>query len=131
MNFAQSIKLWADNANHSIEKIRRAVVFSLFKSVILDTPVLEGRLRGDWQVTLNSPAKGEAEIIDPDGIKTIKNVTKFIQKMPKGEQDIYLTNNLPYAYKIEYGGHSSRKAPEGMVRKNIVRITENIRRKYG
>lgn len=131
MNFVESVKLWTNKTDDNIEKIRRAIVLSLFKSVILDTPVLEGRLRGDWQITSNDPASGEANIIDPDGNKSIQNVSKFVQRMPKGEQDIYLTNNLPYAYKIEYGGHSSIKAPEGMVRKNIVRISENIRRQYG
>ena len=131
MNFVESVKLWTNKTDDNIEKIRRAIVLSLFKSVILDTPVLEGRLRGDWQITSNDPASGEANIIDPDGNKSIQNVSKFVQRMPKGEQDIYLTNNLPCAYKIEYGGHSSIKAPEGMVRKNIVRISENIRRQYG
>ena len=131
MNFVESVKLWTNKTDDNIEKIRRAIVLSLFKSVILDTPVLEGRLRGDWQITSNDPASGEANIIDPDGNKSIQNVSKFVKRMPKGEQDIYLTNNLPYAYKIEYGGHSSIKAPEGMVRKNIVRISENIRRQYG
>ena len=130
MNFAKAVKVWTDKTSGNIEKIRRAVILSLFKSVIEDTPVLEGRLRGDWQITMDNPASGEVNVIDPSGNKTVRNVASFVQKLPPGERDVYLTNNLPYAYRIEYEGHSSVKAPQGMVRKNIVRISDNIRRKY-
>lgn len=35
---------------------------------------------------------------------------------------MYLRNNLPYAYRIEYEGWSKVKAPEGMVRRNVARF---------
>lgn len=34
---------------------------------------------------------------------------------------MFFTNNLPYAERIEYDGWSRFKAPQGMVRKNVVR----------
>jgi hypothetical protein len=43
------------------------------------------------------------------------------------DETYYLTNPMPYANVIEYDGHSSIKAPDGMVRKNIVRVAEEIR----
>ena len=36
----------------------------------------------------------------------------------------YLTNNLPYANKMEYGG--SAQAPQGMVRINIQRLKSSL-----
>ena len=35
-----------------------------------------------------------------------------------------LTNNMPYAYRIEFEGYSKTKAPEGMVRKNVARFRQ-------
>jgi hypothetical protein len=86
-----------------------------------------GRLRGNWQISSDAPASGTVEIIDPEGTKTTANVEHFIlSKDFKKDIEIYLTNNLPYAYTIEYDGHSDQ-APEGMVRSNLIRITNNLK----
>jgi len=42
-----------------------------------------------------------------------------------------MSNNLPYAYKIEYDGWSHTKAPKGMVRKNFIRISQNLKKFNG
>jgi hypothetical protein len=128
MSFALDIGSWAKTAKKGIEKINKAVILELFTSVILDTPVLEGRLRGNWLISSDNPQSGEIDVLDPSGASTVQNVTSFIREI-KGDRDfsVFLTNNLPYAYRIEYDGWSSTKAPEGMVRKNFIRISENLR----
>lgn len=127
MNFGLEVGKWAKGAAADIERLNKAVILELFSSVILDTPVLEGRLRGSWQITSDNPASGQVEIFDPSGRGTVKYIDNFVRGL-SGSKDfsVYLTNNMPYAYRIEYDGWSS-KAPQGMVRKNFIRISENLK----
>jgi len=128
MSFALSVTEWVKDAGEDMGKLHKAIILELFASVILDTPVLEGRLRGNWIISSESPASGQFDIIDPTGEKTTKKVEDFVAKLDNLEDfEVYLTNNLPYAYRIEYDGWSHTKAPEGMVRKNLIRITNNLR----
>lgn len=127
MSFAVDVGKWAKGATKEIERLNKAIILELFASVILDTPVLEGRLRGNWQISSDNPAEGTVEITDPSGTKTVSNVQNFIREI-SGKKDfsVYLTNNLPYAYRVEYDGWSHTKAPAGMVRKNFIRISDNL-----
>jgi hypothetical protein len=127
MSFSVDVAKWAKSAQSDIEEVNKAIILELFTSVILDTPVLEGRLRGNWLITSDDPSSGTVDIVDKSGEKTTRNVKDFVRRM-SGKQNfsVYLTNNLPYAYRIEYDGWSHTKAPEGMVRKNFIRITNNL-----
>ena len=91
----------------------RAVTIGVFSSVIKMTPVDTGRAKGNWQCTIGSPANGTNQLADSEGamIATVPN--------PAGSK-VYLTNNLPYIQKLEYG-HSTQ-APSGMVRVSIDRF---------
>ena len=128
MSFSANVNRWCVGAKAEMSDLNKAIVLKLFSAVIADTPVLEGRLRGNWVLTSENPAIGEVEIEDPTGTKTTQKVMDFVRGLD-GEKDfdLYLTNNLPYAYRIEYGGHSKVKAPAGMVRKNVIRITELLK----
>ena len=127
MSFALNVGKWAKGATKDMEEMNKAIILELFTSVILDTPVLEGRLRGNWVISADDPADGTVDIVDPTGSKTTRNIENFVSKLNAGEDfDVYLTNNLPYAYRVEYDGWSHTKAPEGMVRKNFIRISNNL-----
>lgn len=127
MSFALNVGQWAKGAATDMEQLNKAVILELFSSVILDTPVLEGRLRGNWLITSDDPATGTVEITDPSGTRSIRNVQGFIRGISGTKNfDVYLTNNLPYAHRVEFDGWSHTKAPEGMVRKNFIRISNNL-----
>ena len=127
MDFSLNIAKWTKDAKEEMVELHKAIILELFTSVILDTPVLEGRLRGNWIISSDTPANGTFDVIDPNGTKTTKRVQDFVTKLENLENfDIFLTNNLPYAYRIEYDGWSHTKAPEGMVRKNLVRVSNNL-----
>lgn len=126
--FAADVSKWADKALVEFNELRKAVILELFSSVILDTPVLSGRLRGNWQVA-STILKGELKVTDPDGRETIIKVQDHLDGEKLTRDNVtYLTNNLPYAYRIEYDGWSHTKAPEGMVRKNFIRVSNNLKR---
>ena len=98
-------------------KVYRIAVMETTKDIIMDTPVDEGRLRGDWQAGVNYQPSGQLEMLDRTGMATIGRITAIITLL-QYDQKLVFCNNLPYAIPIEYG-HSREKAPQGMVRRNI------------
>lgn len=115
--FAADLAAFARNARMSLDRAARGITIKWFSSTIASTPVDTGRLRGNWQCTLSSPATGELPRLDLTGAAAIGDVTRIVG----GAGSLnYLTNNMQYARKIEYGG--SRQAPQGMVRINFLRI---------
>lgn len=126
--FAKKFKLTLDEAH-------RGIVIKLFSSVVLDTPVDKGQLRGNWNVSTGSPDLSTSAKLDPSG----GSVLSAINANPgKAGEESFLANSLPYAGVAEYGqwgtGNAdeddskvtpqgfSKKAPAGMVRKNVARI---------
>jgi hypothetical protein len=94
-------------------KIKKAFI-GLSTDIIMDTPVLSGRLRNNWMVSVN---QGTNETTDETSNQALGRVSSV--KFKLGDT-LYLTNNLPYAKRIEFDSWSA-KAPSGMCRKNIIR----------
>jgi hypothetical protein len=119
MSLAMDLGKFATEASQRVDNIRRAILLKLFKAVIFDTPVLTGRLRGNWQTSISSPLLGELPLRPASEAEAeIATVADSIQ----GNQTAYFRNNLPYAYRVEFDGWSHTKAPAGMMRKNVARI---------
>jgi hypothetical protein len=106
-------------------RLKKAVMIKLFSAVIKDTPVLTGRLRGNWSLTFKEPLRERrVGFQDPT-----QRVTSQIEaNVTQEDGSAFLTNNMPYAGRIEYDGHSKTKAPQGMVRRNLVRIASNLKK---
>ena len=148
MSFASDVSKFAKLTGKSIDQTGASIALELFSSIIKDTPADTGRARGNWQCSLDAPITSQvnaggapgSESPAPDGdgseakkaIADVRNTAiKFI-----GGTTIYLTNNLPYIWSLEYGGYGrgdgatektggtgfSIQAPAGMVRKNAARI---------
>jgi hypothetical protein len=110
VSFSIDVAKWAAEAGEDVADANEAIIMELFASVILDTPVLD-----------------TAEEPDPDGGSTVAKAQEVVLNLrPDHDINIFLTNNLPYAHRIEYDGWSHTKAPAGMVRKNIQRIANII-----
>lgn len=125
MSFAAQIGSFCKNTQDKLQRIRRGIIIKLFSAVILDTPVDTGRLRGNWQLKEGDPEQSTRELLDPSGAVAISEMTEGVNKS-KAEEVMYLSNNLPYAARVEFDGWSHTKAPEGMVRKNIARFNQII-----
>lgn len=88
------------------------VAIEAFTRVIMRSPVDTGRFRGNWQVQIGSIPDGVLALDDRDGTATVSKATAAAQQFKPGQM-IYLTNNLPYAQRLETGW--SKQAPGGMV----------------
>lgn len=123
------------------EQMRRAIITELFGSVIKDTPVDTGRARANWQTEINSPKTNELNTNDKTGAGVKAEVIAKANASRWGDA-LHLTNNLPYIFKLEYGGYPnpprlstgktvngfSKQAPQGMFRRNILRITAIVQK---
>jgi hypothetical protein len=91
----------------------RATVFEVGSAIIRQTPVDTGRARGNWQASVGSPIGSETSNTSEGAA-----IAKVNSAANASIGDIfYLTNNLPYIRRLEYG--YSDQAPDGMVRRNM------------
>ena len=107
-------------------KVYRIAVMETTKDIVMDTPVDEGRLRGNWQAGVNDQPSGQLDLLDKTGMTTIGRITAIIAPL-QYDQKLVFCNNLPYAVPIEYG-HSREKAPQGMVRRNLTNWNARVDR---
>ena len=123
MSFAKDFERFAKLTNASLDETGRAITLELFGSVIKDTPVDTGRARGNWQTSLGSPK--DSEINRNGSGPALAEVASESAKFCMGKV-IYLANNLPYIYRLEFGW--SQQQPGGMVRRNAARIQSMVRK---
>jgi len=102
--------------SQSKAKIQKAFI-GLSSDIIRDTPVLSGRLRNNWIPSVNKGTNETLYSTDKSGLVAIGKVYSLTFKLG---DTLYLTNNLPYAKRIEFDSWSA-KARGGMVRINIIR----------
>lgn len=114
---------YAKKKNVQIRNVRKAYAFALYSSIVKKTPVDTGRARGNWNITVGADDYTQSENVTP------KFHSSSQIPEPKGDETIFISNNLPYITKLEYGGYPnppkkgngktvngySRQAPEGMV----------------
>ena len=121
--FTLDIQAFVAKAKKNPETVMRSVSLKLFSAIIKASPVDTGRFRGNWQTTGVTTATGLIAGVDPTGNKAVNSAATFITNAP-GWGTFTLTNNLPYAERLEYGW--SKQAPTGIVRINVVRFQQLI-----
>ena len=130
MSFSGDIKKFGKAVRDNHVKIKRIAAMDVFSSIIISTPVDKGVLRNNWFVSMGAPYAGIDEAA-PESGQEVVNRTRGELSSTSEETDIFFTNNLDYAYRIEFDGWSG-KAPEGMVRVNTSRwssIVKTVTRK--
>lgn len=140
MSFKDDIEKFRKKTEKKMNKTFRGTALSLFSKIILRTPVgnpsqwetkyppkgyVGGRLRANWQASINSPKSGELDRIDESGGSTIADANSATAKAKIGDS-LFMVNNLPYAQAIE-NGHSRSQAPAGMVRVTIAEFQKTVR----
>jgi hypothetical protein len=118
-DFTLSFEKYKNKTAKQIDMVVRNTALGLTKDIIYDTPVDQGRLRGNWQVSFDREINYSTIDKDKSGNKTADKAQNVILTSTIGKY-IYIQNNLDYAEKIEFGG-SPEKSPQGMVRINVIR----------
>lgn len=123
MSFALDVSKFVEKAKKNPEKVMRQVSIKLFSAIIKASPVDTGRFRMNWMASGGIPASGVTDATDKSGNIAIRNATSFVLKAADW-REFTLTNNLPYAQRLEYGW--SQQAPQGFVRVNVSRFQQLI-----
>lgn len=123
--FSLDISKWVEKAGARADLVVRKVGIDMFTKVIMKSPVDTGRFRGNWQTGIGSIPSGVLEAADKAGGSTISRMTGTVQGAKAGDV-IYLSNNVPYALKLEYG--HSKQAPSGVVRVTVEEFQAAVNR---
>jgi hypothetical protein len=125
-----------EKSKANASQVARAIALELESRVVLKSPVDTGRLRGNWNVGINSVNTTEYPE-DRSGGQADTRALGALSKFKVGDT-IWITNNLPYVAKLEYGlygngaktvGGYSKQAPQGFIRITYLEVMgafENI-----
>ena len=128
MSFSDEISKHIEDIKRGNERTVRGAAVAAFGMIIKETPVLSGRLRSNW---FCSGIEGSGRVTDSvmSQSEKVSEVTgNIVSQLDWGT--FILTNNLPYAERIEYEGWSDQ-APIGVVRVSLARVASNMARKHG
>ena len=126
MSFGRDIARYRPKATGQAEEVFRRSALELFSSIVIGTPVDKGVLRNNWWLDIGRPSGKTTRASDRSGQAAINGARSNIASA-KGYAVVFFSNNLPYAERIEFDGHSG-KAPAGMVRINARRWREIVAR---
>lgn len=115
-----------DVAPDKIDKAVRITLTEISARLVMRSPVgdgsywknpppagyVGGRFRANWQYGFRAKPSGFIDAIDGAGSSTLASLVSSALSAPSSGIH-YLTNNLPYAERIENGW--SRQAPNGLV----------------
>ena len=106
---------------------KKVVALDALKSILMKNPVLTGRSRNNWNVSLGTwstkvdeedlggPAFGQA----PD--KVVAEGEAVVNKVQSGE-DVFIVNNIHYINLLENGHSLQARDPHGMVRRTVAEV---------
>ena len=123
--FALNLAKQIEAANDKVESIVKVTMIELFNRVIQKSPVDTGRFRANWNCSIGSPDLSTSQAIDPSGSGAISKANSTVVSYTLNGQSVFLTNNLPYADRLENGW--SKQAPNGMVRLSVMEIQNSVR----
>ncbi len=100
----------------------RKICIELTTAVIVKTPRKTGRAQSNWFASVGMPENRTTDVIEGSAISVVARETKIADS---AYGNVYwLSNNLPYIERLEYG--YSKQAPAGMARLSI----EEVKRHY-
>lgn len=138
--FSDNMRKWAEKSKKGIDQVNRAAILQLSNSVIKRTPVgnpalwqssapagyIGGTARGNWFASVGAPIT-QPNLSSISGQGGDQNVqSKLSAAITEATGDVfYLTNNVPYIFRLEYQGWSSQ-APTGMVRVSVTEFQQAL-----
>lgn len=115
----------AEKSKSRLETVVRRVTLEVFTNVVRRSPVKTGRFRANWNVSYGTP---DVTVTDSNDRARGRAEAVRARTLPVGGV-VYLTNALPYAYRLENGW--SRQAPYGMVSVAVAQLNSAVRKAVG
>jgi hypothetical protein len=111
--------VFAEKVQGKVVEATKKIASEVLSRVVQKSPVDTGRFRGNWQVGIGDRPDGTLPIEDKAGAGTIARGSAVIGRLAQ-PMTVYVTNNLPYARRLEFG--HSKQAPAGMVAITVAEI---------
>ena len=132
MSFTGQLRSFGRNTGIKFDTVLRKVVIDITSDIVRMTPVDTGHARSNyfWGVQRVSAID---ETKHGKGAPSFARAFTFASSVKAGGV-CYITNNLPYIMKLEYGGignGGSRQAPNGMARIVVARWQEIVNKAVG
>jgi len=96
----------------TVLEITQKLALQGLRGVVLKSPVDTGRFMGNWTVAAERVSLSTTTKVDKTGGSTINKGSALIFQL-KPYQRVFISNNLPYALVLEFGGLNRR--PNAMV----------------
>lgn len=125
MSFAKDISIFSNLVQQALTDTFKTVVIEIGDTVLGFSPVLTGRFKGNWQLTVNSPSTQSLVNYDPSGASTLAKIVSGAQTLTTG-QVAYIVNNLTYGYEIETAGWPSGKPPYMPVQSTALKFDQIV-----
>lgn len=111
--FELSLRQFAEKAGKNADAVVRKVVLDVGSRLVVRSPVRSGRFRGNWFYTEGAPSSASTQSVNSPEVQDLA----ALPAQASGRVH-YITNSLPYAWKLEHG--HSKQAPAGMVGLTVV-----------
>lgn len=118
-NFAKLLDAAGDKAELVVKKVAE----DLINSVVMKSPVDTGVFRGNWNLSFDAPDLNNSSPANTDAVSKARATLAGF----KIGHRIFITNNMPYAKRLEFDAWSSQ-APQGMVRITAMEYGMYLRR---
>jgi len=119
---------WAAKMKDAPRDAINIFAFAVFSRVVEHTPVDTGACRQNWLVTINSETD-EYDLSRGKGGRVMSNGGKVIEGA-KGDDTIYIQNNVPYAKTIEYGWYGKWEGDK-FTPANTDKVINGFSKQYG
>lgn len=124
--FAKRMKRRAKNVPREVNRVKRRAALAVDQTIVLGTPVDTGTARSNWLVSLGranddirkaySPLEG-GDMSESGNAQAALAQGQTVIKRSKPDQDIHITNNLPYIVRLNEG--YSAQAPAAFVEEAV------------
>ena len=123
MGFAEDLKKICDRAGDKAELVVRRAALDIGGQLVDRSPVDTGRFKNNWQTGIGGMDKNISAAADLGGAGALARLTAKVAAWKPG-QSIFISNSLPYAYRLETGW--SKQAPSGIVRLTVQNFEQAV-----
>lgn len=117
--FKTSIAKWVEKAEGKTQKFIVNFLMEFNETLVYNTPVITGTLRGSWYADLNAVPQAISGPRDPGGAGVLSRLNIVAQLIKPGDT-YHVANGTYYAIFVEYG--TTRMAPRAFVRSTLADV---------
>lgn len=111
-------------------EVVKDVALEFYTRLTENSPVASGCYRANWGVAIDRPYTDADKSLTKDDWQTREGeALDTIDTFSEKNQSVNISNNLPYANRIEYGW--SDQAPHGVARVSRAEVLAYVKEKYG